>query len=675
MKSTETLEKHLTTTRLPFRLVAMVRSSLISGSSGSSGGSHVSVRPGSPLQLILLGIAAFLLVLLIIPGIVVIVALGIVLSPLALAISGGGIFSKTSTRLGKVCGFLLCISYVFCVVGWPYIVVFWLGPWSSTAVAVGNCISITVLIAFVYTFSWADNGKNLRDEDLHVHSKEIPVLESSRLWHLYLISILLDWYQYSAFAFSVPDLKLPPSVQDLLDAFFAFGRFSLPFLPREVALFIAFVAANAMMCTGPMFLMMLLASDLLRALITSHLHPAKGRFIQRFDGAFDRSRWMVAGERLKEQFPFTGGALFRVLDGADGEKWDKEISTDLIVFTSFLIGVVSANLRTMACVEEGDGQMTLAADRSIECWTPSHTLIALGGGMFLTAFLPAGLLVQLTLREEYGVSTHKWYTMLERPLKLLTVGVAIQSEALRWTRVRLIVTSASAVGIALASRALWSTNHAGLNKFRQLTWWSAAICSTSSWLHYEIEDPAGYVGVAYFTGAHFFLASTAFSDTEAEPLFTCAIPMQRLRRFTRLLILLVTVVFASTAGILPRLLAINTGGYLEEDLQISDFHTVTVDSCAIYVRTTKCSECSATPAGSPNLFQEGVAGGRLRVWGSGRLLEQTPKTTVIAGTDFEACELWLLVPTHAVFSVECNGACTVHANGLFDRSLVATSSH
>ena len=110
--------------------------------------------------------------------------------------------------------------------------------------AVGNCISITVLIAFVYTFSWADNGKNLRDEDLHVHSKETPVLESSRLWHLYLISILLDWYQYSAFAFSVPDLKLPPSVQDLLDAFFAFGRFSLPFLPREVCLVYCFCSCQ-----------------------------------------------------------------------------------------------------------------------------------------------------------------------------------------------------------------------------------------------------------------------------------------------------------------------------------------------------------------------------------------------------------------------------------------------
>ena len=84
----------------------------------------------------------------------------------------------------------------------------------------------------------------------------------------------------------------------------------------------------------------------------------------------------------------------------------------------------------------------------------------------MTAFLPAGLLAQLNLKAEYGVSTHKWYTMLQRPLKLLTVGDAIQSEALQWTRARLIVTSASAVGFALASRALWSTNNAGLNNAR-----------------------------------------------------------------------------------------------------------------------------------------------------------------------------------------------------------------
>eukprot|EP00438_Fugacium_kawagutii_P015690 Skav235313 [mRNA] locus=scaffold520:403781:404794:+ [translate_table: standard] len=258
--------------------------------------------------------------------------------------------------------------------------------------------------------------------------------------------------------------------------------------------------------------------------------------------------------------------------------------------------------------------------------------------------------------------------MLERPLKLLTVGVAIQSEALQWTRARLIVTSASAAGIALASRALWSTNNAGVNKLRQLTWWSAAISSTSSWLQYEIGNSAGYAGVAYFTVGHFFLVALAFSNTEAEVVFTRAVPMQRLRRITRLMILLVTVVCASTAGILPQLLAINTGGYLEEDLQMSDFHAVSTHSCAIYVRTANCSGCPPMVE-LPHSFQEGVIGGRLKVWGSGRLLEQNSRTTVVVGTDFEACELWLLVPANASISVDCTGECTLDANGVFAGSL------
>eukprot|EP00435_Cladocopium_sp_Y103_P035501 s573_g9.t1 len=264
--------------------------------------------------------------------------------------------------------------------------------------------------------------------------------------------------------------------------------------------------------------------------------------------------------------------------------------------------------------------------------------------------------------------------MLEQPLMLLTAGVVAQGEALGWKRARFAVTSASAVGIALASHAVWSTNHAGLNKLRQQTWLSAAIFSTSSWLHFEIGNPASYVSIVYLTAGHVFLALLAFADARAEPLFTQTLPMQRLRRVTRLGILTVTVAVACATGVLPQLLAVHTGAFFEKDLQTSSVHTVTTDSCALFVRTVNCSGCDAPPAGSPNRFQEGVISGRLKIWGSGKLLEQNSNKTVIAGTDFETCELWLLVPTHAVFAVECNDACTLHADGVFDGSLVATVS-
>lgn len=655
-------------------------------------------------QLICLAVTALALTPPIIAGVMVILALGLVLSPFSIiAIL---VTEALDGNVSRLLGIFSCLLYLFCVVGWPYLVAFWLGPWSSTAVAIGHCASISVLISTVYIAAWL--MRDLRKADLEVHGNEITVLESSRLWHLYLISVLSDWYQYSALSFSTPDIKLPPSVQDLLDTIFSLGRFSLPFLPREVVLSVGFVSANALMCAGPMFYLLLVASPIFRTLVTSWVHPVPvpaGRFhmrsytnrkrfcrwclfktlfpcrlilrsIRRFlfklQAASSEHRWRAAAQALKEQFPLVGGTLVHLLNGADVGKWRNEISIGLIVFTSFLVGVVSANLRVMACVEEDDEHMFLAVDPSMQCWTPTHTVLALAAGLFLTAFLPAGLLAQLQIERQCGVLTHCWYTMLERPLKLLTVGVAVQSEALKWTRVRLIVTSASAAGIAVACHSIWSCNNAGLNRLRQLTWWSATINSMSSWIHFEMGDAAGYIGIACFLIGHTVLAAVAFSDAGAEYLFTHTLPMQRLRRFTRLLILLLTVASAFVAGILPQLLAMNTGAYLEQDLYISDHYsdsyTVITDSCAVFVRTT-CSGCNEPPAGSPHSFSEGVVGGRLRIWGSGSLLDQTSSKAVIVGTDLQACELWLLLPRNSVLTINCNGACTLHASGIFVGSL------
>lgn len=629
-----------------------------------------------------LGFALFAVVVLIIVAIAAIVIggiLGIVLAPLSIPFFlGKNSLKKKTSLLRKFCGCSCCVLYLFCVVGWPYVVVFWLGPWSSTAVAIAHSVSIIVLIGTVYLLAWQSHASELKDADLEVHSNEISMLESARLWHLYLLSILSDWYQYSALSFSAPEVNLPPSVQELLDTLFSLGRFSIPFLPTGITLFGAFIVANTTMCVGPMFFGILKVSPFVKAPIIEWLDPAKGalslnaKYRQALHAAhYHTDRWDVVGQRLRKKFPRHGGTVFYFLDSANAFKWDNEISMGLMVFTSLLIGVVSANLRMMACVEEDDGSMTLAADRTIQCWMSAHMVAALGAGLFLMAFLPSGLLAQLQFSARNGIITNKWYTMLERPLKLLTVGVAIQSEALGWTRARLLVTSASAAVIALLCQVVWSSNHAGLNKLRRLAWWSAAIGSTSSWIHFEIGDADGYVGVACFLLGHLLYAAAAISNAESEFIFTQAVPMQGLRRFARLTMLLVTVLFASTAGILPQLLAVNTGAYVEKDLEVSDKYSVIADSCAIYVRTTNCSGCNGPPAGSPKAFQGGELGGRLKVWGSGKLFEQTSNRTVIVGTKFQACELWVLMPAGGVFSFHCNGVCTLHASGVFVGSLVS----
>ena len=153
--------------------------------------------------------------------------------------------------------------------------------------------------------------------------------------------------------------------------------------------------------------------------------------------------------------------------------------------------------------------------------------------------------------------------------------------------------------------------------------------------------------------------------------------MRRLRRFTRLLILLVIAVSASIAGALPQLLAVNTGAYLEDDLNvslISDSYTVITDSCAIFVRTTNCSGCDETPAGSPSWFAEGKARGRIRIWSPGTFDQNLSEADiVILGTDLQACELWLLVPHSGTFSITCKGECTLHANGVFAGNLAICS--
>eukprot|EP00435_Cladocopium_sp_Y103_P031910 s573_g8.t1 len=236
-------------------------------------------------------------------------------------------------------------------------VAFWLGPWNPTAVAIGHCICFLVLIAFVFVGSSIGEENLLRDADLTIHLNEIPALESSPNWRAFVCLSLLDWSQYVALAFSLPDIELPPSVQDLFDAFSSFFAYLENFLADHAA-------SLAELLTGTFFsgmrllwslgfcvyCLFFLASPLLKALITNLLHPAEKEFSVRLQLAFDRSRWKVAGQRLRTRFRF-GGWLFRTLDVIDEAKVHKDVHFALCGSPGALILVLGNILRTMACVE------------------------------------------------------------------------------------------------------------------------------------------------------------------------------------------------------------------------------------------------------------------------------------------------------------------------------------
>lgn len=647
------------------------------------------VAAGSCRQGISLILTALPLTLVAIAIILVVVILIIVLTPLWLA-GFFGILAHHWNRLGRhrwsTYGYLTIAPYLCCVVGWPYLTPFWLGPSSPEAVAVGHCVCFVVLILTLYVQllgSIEDQRRNwkidLRDEERRIRENEITHLESCRFWYMYVFVIFVDWYQYSALSFSTPELKFPPSVQDLLDVIFSLGLFELPFLRSDLVVFGAFIAANVVMCALPVCFLAMMVSSILKLLIASHMLPAEERSRRQrqvladfFEGRFNHEAWWRrSAALLSHKFPRIGPDVVWVLEGAHFYNLEKEFEIGMLFFAGCLVSVASANLRLMACrltSTDGSGHMTLVGDSSFECWTPGHSVLAMTAGAFLMAFVPSGWLAQVFIasRTENGITRHLWHLMLEQPLKLLTVGVAIQSEALEWTRARLIVTSASAAGIALASTALWSTNHAGLNSLRQLAWWSACINSTSSLLHFEANNDHGHVGFVCFLVGHALLASgTSLFNSGRDRIFMCASSMRMLRHCTRLFILVAVMVAASTAGILPQLLSVNTGAYLERDLQISGNYTVAVDSCAIFVRTPNCSACSLPPEGSPRRFEDDVVGGRVKLWGTGSLDKESSNEAAIVGTELDSCELWLLLPSDSLLSIHCRIECTLHAEGVF----------
>ena len=580
--------------------------------------------------------------------------------------------------------------YLCCVVGWPYLTAFWLGPSSPEAVAVGHCVCFVVLILTLYVQllgGFRIHGKlvdakeiDLRDEERKMRENEITHLESCRFWYMYIVVIFVDWYQYSALSFSTPDLKFPPSVQDLLDVIFSLGLFELPFLRSDLVVMGAFIAANVVMLALPVCFLGMMVPSILKLQIASHMLHHKSLIHEWKSGSIEKdfsegrynyeAWWRKSAALLSHKFPRIGPAVVSVLEGAHWRKLQQEFEIGMLFFAGCLVSVASANLRLMACRQttDGSGHMMLVGDSSFECWTPGHSALVMTAGVFLMAFMPVGLLAQAFLASgtKNGITRHLWHLMLEQPLKLLTVGVAIQSEALQWTRARLIVTSASAAGIALASTAFWSTNHAGLNGLRQLAWWSACINSTSSLLHVEANNDNGYVALVCFLVGHALLATGTFLfNSGRDRIFMCPSSMRMLRRCTRLFILLAVMVAASTAGILPQLLSVNTGAYLERDLQISGNYTVAVDACAIFVRTTNCSACSLPPEGSPRRFEDGVVGGRVKVWGIGSLYKESSNEAAIGGTELDSCELWLLLPSDSLLSIHCRIECTLHAEGVF----------
>ncbi len=615
-------------------------------------------------------VAKVLLAVLALPFIVFAAIATIVFTPFVVAcapflIAKARGWNGNLATFGSSCSSLVVM---LCIGSWPFLIVFWLGPWRPEAAAIGLCVCFLLLILCIYCLLFAASD-DLKEADQHIRGNEVSDLQSQPFWYLYIFVTFLDWYQFSALYFSTPDLILPPSVIDIIEWHFSSGRWD----PEKIqpASFLTLVALNLAMSALLLFVGFMVFSLVLKKLI---LWWALG--------ASERDSWARASKAVLEKFPWCGRTVVTMLDKAGFEKRMKDIQIGSLIFQSCLVGVTSLNLHVIACTEslqaaytdytpeereyipEADIYVVTSANR-VSCWSPNHTGAALTAGLCLNAFLLVGLISQIACNAKASegqtcLATHPWLIMVQQPLKLLCAAVVVQTEILEWTRIRLIVIAVSTAALALSSTAFWSTNHNGLNKFRLLVWWSVCINGASAWIHFEMGSEDAYVGLACFALGHMILAPVFFSDAGSEPIFMRAGSTRMLRRCGRFSILLTVMLSSSLLGILPELLTFNTGSFIEEDLlfglvasgEYSEYN-VTIDSCAIWVRTDSHK-----------------LGGRLRAWGGGSIKKQWLEGVVIVDTQLEACELYITLPPWVSFNLDCHFECTLHAHADLVRSSV-----
>lgn len=609
-------------------------------------------------------IAKILLAVLALPFILFAVVATIVFTPFVVAFAPF-LIAKARGWNGNLATFgSSCCSLVvmLCIGSWPFLIVFWLGPWRPEASALGLCVCflLSSLCSYCLVFAASDD---LKEADQRIRGNEVSDLQLQPFWYLYIFVTFLDWYQFSALYFSTPDLILPPSVIDFFEWHFSSGRWD-PDVIQQRSLLPMIVASNLAMSVLLLFVGFMVFSFVLKKLIVWWALGAER-------SSDSENSWARASKAL-EKFPWCR-TVVTVLDQADFEKRMKDIQIGSLVFQSCLVGVTSLNLHVIACTDSLQAAYTtreegeFSANR-VSCWSPRHTGAALTAGLCLNAFLLAGLISQIVSNakatSETGqtcLATHPWLIMVQQPLKLLCAALVVQTEILEWTRVRLIVIAVSTAAIALSSTAFWSTNHNGLNKFRLLVWWSICINGASAWAHFEMGSEDAYVGLACFALGHMVLAAVFFSDSGCEPIFLRAGSTRMLRRCSRFSILLTVMLVSALLGILPELLNINTGSYTEEDLsfglvaasEISEY-SVTIDSCAIFVWTD--SDISKQK-------------GRLRTWG-GSIRNQSLEGVVIVDTLLEACELYILLPPNVSFNLDCRFECTLDLSADLVRSSV-----
>ena len=625
------------------------------------------------------------LALLFLGAVVVSLALGLVLagaSPvvlplgfgiLAIVVNAGSKNMHGRVRYRRICRAVAVGCLCLLIVAWPFLTCIWLGPMSAAAVLAANLVFIASIILTVWTIILSNNYPPGSDEsftvaqlDEDLHRLETASAEQDPLWGWHLFAALADWYQLSALAFNVPSLLLPAAVKDLLNAFFALGRLALPFVPAEAVQVAGFLLANVLL-----FCCVLFASVRLTALM---LLP---RLVAIWIGEGhdhnpdpNKKKEEAANDSERIQSKISDLGLSWMMQEPGEAPADLKVA---LFVTSTLIGYTQANLEVFVCKQDELG-MVWAGNQELQCWTGVHSAMAWAASLVLVAVLPAGFLMGLTIElgaqrihlgEEFRparLSTHGWFLLLERPVKLLAVAMAIQSEAFGNTRLRLIALTVGALMLALLSQALSISSHMGLSHLRQVALFSAVINGAGSLLTYEISDEQDLTGTGLLLAGH--AALFLWSTSRSERLLSCPASARTVRCIIRLLLLVLAVGSAAVLGFLPDLLAINTGAYTERKFDPGLDMSIRADSCALFVKSTDCNDCQQFTA-EPAWFSGSAGQGQLKIWSEGAAAAMSAGNVSTSATVLEACELWLLMLPNSTVNVECHGECTLHAQGSF----------
>ena len=561
--------------------------------------------------------------------------------------------------LGGLCAIILA---------WPFLTCFWLGPMGPEALLAGNLVFLASAIMTVWAAACRLES-SLHKFDEYFHKLETVEAEQDPMWKWHLLAALADWYQLSALAFNVPSLLLPVAMKDLLNAFFALGRLALPLVPPGAAQAAGFLLADALLCCCVLFAAARLTAPIAVPCMVAILYSQEVQNDGGKESISDEGEQRI-GRKIEEL-----GLSWLVQ--APGQT-PADLKVTLLV-SSTLVGCTQANMQVFACKRDDAFGMVWPGDENLQCWTGIHSAMAWTACLVLITVLPIGFLTAVVceanaqkeqvrtsrVARPARISTHCWFLLVEWPVKLLVVALAIQSAAFGNIRLRLVALTLGAFLLVVLSQVLCVTSHIGLSQLRRVALLSALINSAFSWLTYEISDERNLTSTGLFLAGH--IALGIYNSHRSERVLSRPSSSRTVRRINRLLLLVHAVGAATVLGFLPDLLTINTGAHTERGISMSGLNmSISTGSCAIFLKSVDCNYGSHGRqfAGEPAWFSGTAAQGQVKLWTHGAA-DVRPGRVSTSATLMEACELWLLMLPNSTVDIECNGSCALHAQGSF----------